>query len=59
LATGGRPLEMSWCADRASSLENAAQRGCSSWIDLSDGSTLDLATQGDGRTLPGKENFRC
>lgn len=59
LATGETPLEMSWCADRASSLENAAQRGCSSWVDLSDGSTLDLAPQGNGRTLPGKEDFRC
>lgn len=59
LTTEGTPLEMSWCGDRASSLRSAAHRGCSSWVDLSEGSTLDLSAEPDGLALPGKGDSQC
>jgi ATP phosphoribosyltransferase regulatory subunit len=59
LASDGMNIEMSWCADRASSLRSAAKRGCSSWADLSTGAFSEISPAPAAAGLPEKEKPSC
>lgn len=52
-------LEMSWGLDRDSSIKSAVNKGCSCWIDLSDGSKIELDQERRNSTYIGKGSFSC